>query len=127
MVHVSIGGKQIRIRFSNAFGATVLTISSAHVALAAGRSAIKPGSDRPLTFHGQACVIIPPGAPTYSDPLDFDLGPLSDLAVTIHLAGVPEGVTTHPGARAASYLHAAVLVSGATMKPAVRSGHWRVL
>ena len=127
IVHVSIGGKQIRIRFSNAFGATVLTISSAHVALAAGGSAIKPGSDRPLTFHGQACVIIPPGAPTYSDPVDFDLGPLSDLAVTIHLAGVPDGVTTHPGARATSYLQAGDLVSAADMPAAVRVDHWYFL
>src|SRR5260370_38181450 len=47
-VHFSIGGQQIRIRFFNAFGTTVLTISSAHVALAKGGSASKQGSDMRL-------------------------------------------------------------------------------
>ena len=36
IVHVSLGGKRLRVRFSNAFGAKPLTILSAHVATSAG-------------------------------------------------------------------------------------------
>jgi lysophospholipase L1-like esterase len=127
IVHVSIGGKRLRVRFSNAFGAAPLAIPSAHVALAAGGGAIKPGTDKPLTFHGQPSVTIPPGALMISDPLDFDLAPLSDLAVTIHLVGVPAGITAHPGARATSYLQAGDLVSAADLPTAAHTDHWYFL
>jgi lysophospholipase L1-like esterase len=127
IAHVSLGGKQIRVRFSNGFGATPLRIPSAHVALASGRSAIRPESDKALTFHGQSSVTIPPGALMYSDPLDFDLAPLSDLAVTIHLQGVPEGVTAHPGSRTTSYLVAGDLVSAADLPTAAPTDHWYFL
>jgi len=124
IVHVSVGGKRIRVRFSNAFGGTPLMIPSLHVALSAGGSKIKPDSDRPLTFHGQPSVVIPPGALMYSDPLSFDLAALSDLSITLHLTGVPEGITTHPGARATSYLQAGDLVSAEEMPDATRVDHW---
>ncbi len=48
VVHVSLGGKRLRVRFSNAFGTKSLTILSAHVAASAGGGAIKPGSGKPL-------------------------------------------------------------------------------
>src|SRR4051812_40539979 len=56
VVHVSIGGKKIRVRFSNLLGATALTIPSAHVALPAGDGMIRAESDKALTFHGNAFV-----------------------------------------------------------------------
>jgi lysophospholipase L1-like esterase len=127
IVHVSIGGKLIRVRFSNAFGDAPLTIPSAHVALAAGGSAIKPASDRALTFSGVSSVTIPTGALIYSDPLPFELAPLSDLAVTIHLAGVPQRITAHPGARGTSYLQAGEMVSAAEMPTAIGVDHWYFL
>ncbi len=127
IVHVSIGGKQIRIRLSNAFGATALTLTSVHVALSAGGSAIRPESDKALTFHGQSSVAFPPGALMYSDPLDFDLIPLSDLVVTMRLIGAPDGVTTHPGARATSYLQAGDLVAAADMPTSAPTDHWYFL
>lgn len=124
IVHVSIGGEQIRVRFSNAFGATALTIRSAHVAPAAGGSTIKPESDRALTFHGEPSVAVPPGALMFSDPLSFDLAPLSDLAVAIHPAGVPDDITVHPGARTTTYLQAGNFVSAADMPTATHIDHW---
>ena len=65
IVHVSIGGPKIRVRFSNAFGKSALTISSAHVAKAAGGSRIEAGTDRPLTFDEESSVRIPAGALMY--------------------------------------------------------------
>jgi lysophospholipase L1-like esterase len=127
VIHVSIGGKQIRVRFSNAFGATALTISSAHVALSTRGGSIRVETDKTLTFHGESSVTIPPGALMYSDPLDFDLAPLSDLALTIHLNGAPDGVTTHPGSRTTSYFLTGNSVSAADLPSSTHADHWYFL
>lgn len=85
IVHVSVGGSQLRVRFTNAYGADPLTISDAHVALSAGNGAIQPGVDRAITFGGAATVSIPPGAELFSDPIALAVPALSDLAVSFYL------------------------------------------
>lgn len=127
IVHISVGGTKIRVRFSNAFGRTPLTIASAHVAKSAGGGTIKTDTDEPLTFAQQSSVTIPPGALMYSDPLEFELPALSDLAVTIQLKGAPDGVTTHAGSRATSYLSAGGAVSAREVSSAQRVDHWYFL
>jgi lysophospholipase L1-like esterase len=127
IVHVSIGGKQLRVRFSNVFGTTALLIPSAHVALAVGRSAIEPKSDKQLTFQGNPSATISPGALGFSDPIDFDLAPLSDLVVTIYLHGVPDEVTMHRYALATSYLQAGNSLSAPDMPLAAQVEHWYFL
>src|SRR6266496_5619887 len=53
-IHVTIGGRQIRLRFSNAYGGTDLPITAVSVALPAdgqaGVSAIQPGTSQAVTF-----------------------------------------------------------------------------
>lgn len=85
IVHVSVGGSQIRVRFTNAYGLDQLIIRDAQVALSAGGDAIKPDTDRALTFGGSKTISIPPGAEMYSDPVTLDVPPLSDLAVSFFL------------------------------------------
>src|SRR3954462_13211405 len=55
-VHVSLGGRVLRLRFSNAFGGAPLPLSKVTVARPAGgnagTSAILPGTVRPVTFSG---------------------------------------------------------------------------
>src|SRR5580698_5949140 len=85
VVHVSIGGKTIRARFSNTFGDAPLTLVSVHLAVSGGGSAIKAGSDHVLTFGGATSVTIAPGALAVSDPIDFGLEPLSSVAFTLRL------------------------------------------
>jgi lysophospholipase L1-like esterase len=127
IIHVSVGGAQIRVRFSNAFGKTALTILAAHVAKPAGASAIQAATDKPLTFHGQPSVSIPAGALMYSDPLEFDLPALSDLAITIYVQGAPDGLTTHPGSRTTSYLAEGNFVSAPDLSVPRRVDHWYFL
>jgi lysophospholipase L1-like esterase len=124
LVHVSIGGRTLRVRFSNALGRTALTLRSARIALAAGGSAIHAATERPLSFAGQPSVTIPEGALVVSDPIDFDLAPLSDLAITVHVNGAPADVTGHPGSRTTSYLQAGDVVSAAELPAAARVDHW---
>jgi lysophospholipase L1-like esterase len=85
IAHISVGGPQVRIRFTNEFGLDPLTVSDAHVALSAGGGAIQPGSDHAITFGGATSVNIPPGAAMYSDPVSIDVAPLADLAVSFYL------------------------------------------
>ena len=127
VVQVSIGGKKMRVRFSNVFGDGPVTIAAAHVALAAGGSAIKPVSDRALAFQSKPSAVIPAGESVLSDPFDFDLAPLSRLAVTIHFDGLPANVTGHPGSRSSSYLQAGDAVSAADLPAAARTEHWYIL
>jgi lysophospholipase L1-like esterase len=127
IVHVSIGGAKIRVRFSNAFGKTALTITSAHVAKAAANGSIEPGSDKQLMFDDRSSVTIPAGALAYSDAIDFDLAPLSDLAVTIYVKSPPDGVTAHNGSRTTSYFTAGDTVSATVLLAAQTIDHWYFL
>lgn len=71
IVHISNGGSQIRVRFTNEFGSDPLTINDAHVAVSAGGAAIKDGTDHPVTFGGASSIRIAPGAAVYSDPVSL--------------------------------------------------------
>jgi lysophospholipase L1-like esterase len=127
VVHVSVGGKRLRVRFSNVFGANPVTLSSVHLALSDGRSAIKTNSDRALMFQGKSSVTIPAGESVLSDTFDFDLAPLSDFAVTIHFDGTSGHVTGHPGSRSTSYLQAGDAVLAVDLSTAARTQHWYIL
>jgi lysophospholipase L1-like esterase len=82
IAHITIGGKAVRVRFTNEFGLEPLTLTDAHFALSGGGSSILPGSDHPLTFGGAATVKIPPGAVLFSDPLQFAVTPQANVAVS---------------------------------------------
>jgi lysophospholipase L1-like esterase len=85
VVHASIGGRRLRVEFSNALNGTPLAIGSAHIALHDKDSAIVPATDRALTFSGKPGCTLGPGILLYSDPVDLDVAPFSDLAVSIYL------------------------------------------
>jgi lysophospholipase L1-like esterase len=124
VLKVSIGGKRIRVRFSNAFGTAPVTVSTAHVAFSAGGSAIRQGSDRELKFAGRSAVSIPPGAAMISDPVDFDLPPLAEVAITLHVQDAPSTITSHPGSRTTSYLMTGNWVSASELPQATKIDRW---
>jgi lysophospholipase L1-like esterase/ribosomal protein L30E len=95
IVHLSIGGNKVRVRLSNEFGAKAVLIGAASVAMAGGSSDIVSASLRPLTFGGAKSVIIQPGAPAVSDPVEFNVAPLSDVAVSLYLPAATELGTVH--------------------------------
>jgi lysophospholipase L1-like esterase len=103
--HLSLGGPALRVHVSNEFGTEALHFTSVHVArpLSPASPAIDPATDRPLKFAGNMDVTVPPGAEMLSDPMDYALAPLSDIAVTFHLDAPPAVETGHPGSRATSY------------------------
>lgn len=126
IVHLSIGGPAIRIHLSNAFGTEALHITSVHIArpLSTSSPAIDPASDRPLTFAGNPYADIPPGAELLSDPIDYPVAPLSDLAITLHLQSPPARETGHPGSRATSWNVHGDFVGASTFTDPKHIDHW---
>jgi lysophospholipase L1-like esterase len=82
---VSIGGDTVRVRLSNAYGTRPLTIGAAHVGLRGAGPGIVAGSDRMLTFGGEASATIAAGALLLSDPVELSVAPLADVAISLFL------------------------------------------
>ena len=108
IVHTSLGGDRVRVTLSNAFGTLPLEVGAAHVALRDKDAAIKPGTDRPLTFGGSGSTMIAAGAVVVSDPVSLAVPATSDLAIDIYLPGdtaaAASPLTTHQGANQVNYV-----------------------
>ena len=127
VVHTSIGGASLRLRLSNLFGDGPLDVIGVRVARSRGGSAIEVASDRRLTFAGADSVRLAPGTAATSDPLDFAVPALGDLAVTIEIGAAPAAVTGHPGSRTTSYLQAGRRASAPELADAATTDHWYIL
>ena len=88
VVHVSVGGDEVRVRLTNEFGATPLRVGAVRVALRAGSgssTATVAGTDRRVTFGGRTDVTLPAGAPLVSDPVWLRVAPGGDLVISLYL------------------------------------------
>jgi lysophospholipase L1-like esterase len=126
IVHLSLGGSQIRLRLSNRFGAMPLRVMAVHLARPASPDSDKivAGTDQAVTFAGSPQVTIPPHADYISDPAPFPISALSDVAITLHIDAPPEEQTGHPGSRATSYFTHGDLVSALEFPAAKTVEHW---
>lgn len=129
IVRLSAGGERLRIRVSNRFGREPLRIAGARAALAAepGQSRIEPGSDRLATFVGEVGVSVPPGAEYVSDPIDLAVEAGDDLAISLHVADMPEAQTGHPGARATAFIVAGDQLSAPALDDARTMTRWHMI
>jgi lysophospholipase L1-like esterase len=129
-IHLTLGGRVLRVAFSNAFGGTDLPITKAVVAMpaggAAGVSGIEPDSARSLTFGGRGSVDVPVGAQVVSDPVVMDVAPLTNLSVSIYLAQgqASTSITSHPGSRTTSYLVVGDHATDTGLPGATPVDHW---
>ncbi|MER5213632.1 SGNH/GDSL hydrolase family protein [Streptomyces sp. NPDC002838] len=103
VVHTSVGGPRVRLRFDNTFAAAPVRIGSATVAVQA-RGAAARGAPVPLAFRGAAGVEIPAGAQTFSDPLGFAVPADANLLVSFHLPRAVTAVPVHRLAMQRSYV-----------------------
>ncbi len=129
-VHVTLGGQHLRVRLSNAYGTNPVTINSAHVAMAStlGTGIIDPTTDKALTFRGAPSVIIPPGEVILSDPLDYNLPALTNLAISIYFGNISATtINGHPGSRTTSFIVASNVVSAATVSTTENTAHWYII
>ena len=128
-----MGGKHLRARLSNAYGTNSVTINSAHLALASGAGSagsgdINPATDKALAFRGAASVVIPPGEVALSDPFEFDLPALTNVAVSVYFGDISATtITGHPGSRTTSFIVASNSVSTASLPGAKKTAHWYLI
>lgn len=108
LVHTSIGGPNVRIELSNAFGTEPVTFDSVFVGLQAGGddpgADVEPGTNHEVTFSGSTSVTVPPGAQALSDPVGWEVPADTTLAVSVHAAGEQAALTGHDLATQTNYL-----------------------
>lgn len=93
VLRLSAGGSQLRVKFSNEYGAKPLRIGAATVAVVAADGSL--GKSLPLHFAGQPGVVIPAGAPLLSDPLALPVGARARLSVSLYLPEATGPCTCH--------------------------------
>jgi lysophospholipase L1-like esterase len=125
IVHLSLGGPQVRVVFTNEFGSEPLTISAAHVAVSQGGSTINLVSAAGLTFGGRASVVIPPGALVVSDPATLKLPAAADLAISFFLpAQTITHLSQHGNANQTSYAAPGNVVGAKTLDNPTKLTSW---
>ena len=130
IVRTTVGGNQVRVRLSNELGTQRMVIGSAHIALRSVAESIDPTTDRALTFGGVASITVPAGAPVLSDPVELDVPPLSELAVSIYLPHPTPVSTVHLLGLQTSYVSApdsGDLTGAATLPTSLPIGSWPLL
>jgi lysophospholipase L1-like esterase len=128
VVHVSAGGEQIRVRFTNEFGKDPLLLSDVHVAVSAGGNAIQEGTDHTLTFGGENTVRVTAGAVAYSDPVKMTVGPMSDLTVSFYVPSqVMRQETFHDFADQDNYMASGDVAGATSLTDAKKMESWYFL
>lgn len=130
-VQVSLPAGNLRLRFSNAFGLSDLSISGVTIALpvngSAGVGSIVPKSLKKVTFNdGSAGIVVAKGALAVSDPISFNIAkPQTVVTITTHFAQGQTGgaITGHPGSRTTSWMAFGDLISAANVDSA-STAHW---
>ncbi|MFI5758913.1 SGNH/GDSL hydrolase family protein [Streptomyces sp. NPDC051569] len=103
VVRTSVGGSDMRIRLSNAFGDHPVTFASAYAGLREQGARLVRGSNRRLSFGGAGSVTVPAGDTVLSDPLPGNLPAGSDLVVSLYVTGAQGPTTGHGMAMQTSY------------------------
>ncbi|MFE9444537.1 SGNH/GDSL hydrolase family protein [Streptomyces sp. NPDC006602] len=103
VVHTSVGGRDPRIRLSNAFGDRPVTFDSGYAGLQKAGAELVRGSNRRLTFGGARSVTVPAGETVLSDPLPGRLPAATNLVISIHTADASGPATGHWMAMQTSY------------------------
>jgi lysophospholipase L1-like esterase len=104
IVHTSAGGTRVRVRLSNLFGDQPLAIGGAHIARRTNGADIDPSSNRVLKFDNQPSTTIAARSIAMSDPVDLNVSPLSDLAISLFFPASTAATTLHILAQQTNYV-----------------------
>lgn len=124
IIKVSIGGKRIKLRFSNLFGDQPTVLKSVSIANVTEAPIIDVRTQKILSFKGNSQVILGPNEEVYSDAFSFDLKNGQLLAITIHYGEVSSKVSGHPGSRTTSYILEGDNISNSSFAGAIKTDHW---
>jgi lysophospholipase L1-like esterase len=116
IVHLSIGGTAIRLRFSNTFGTTPLLLRSVFIAPRISGDLIEPKASGAVSFAGNPAVTVAVGAAVMSDVVAMSVAGDSDLAVTFFVPQKVEAPAIHYSALQTSYVGKGDQSTAATLK-----------
>jgi lysophospholipase L1-like esterase len=114
IVRPSLWGRAARLRFSNLFGRRPLALDGAFVGLQLASAAVVAGTNRRISFGGNAGGTIAPGECAWSDAVELDFVRDPDtpelaahrLAVSFHIGETSGPMTWHAKAMTTSYVSA---------------------
>ena len=128
IVCVSIGGKKLRLKFSNEFSKSPVTMKTVQIAVSLGGGTIDPSTTHTLKFNGSEEVTMEAGTEIFSDPVSFNLKPRMEVAITLYFGETSPTVTGHPGSRTTSYILAGDGTNPESdFSAAVKTDHWYVI
>jgi len=103
VIRVSTGGSSLRIRLSNMYGTRTLRLTGASIAKAAENGAVRPGTQRPVTFGHHTSASVPAGQQMLSDAVWQSTSPLEKLTVTLYFAESTGPATFHEAGATTTY------------------------
>jgi lysophospholipase L1-like esterase len=125
VVRISAGGPSVRVILTNEFGSRPLIVGAAHIAPSAANGAIQADGDHPITFSGKSSVTIPAGSLAVSDPVLFQVAPLSSLAVSVYLPDQRISETScHEDGHSTTFITAGDATATATLADARTITSW---
>lgn len=131
IAHSSVSGSLPRVRLSNLYGTSPLTIGAVDLAQQSGTPGTAvTGGHHAVTFNGSTSVTIAAGQDVFSDPVPMGVGADQELLVSIYLPNSPAGaVTWHQSAQQTTWVSTSgnhTSDDGTGNYPAT-TGHWFVL
>ena len=115
IVHISIGGSQVRLQLSNLYGTAPIRVESAQLGVSESGASIVGGTNRPVTVGQSASFVLPAGGEVLTDPIALPVAAGANLAVSLYFAA-PTGPTTwHPVALTTSYVAAGIPSDGGVL------------
>ncbi|MGI5969517.1 MAG: GDSL-type esterase/lipase family protein [Lachnospiraceae bacterium] len=132
IVRVTTSGKQMKLRLSNQYGKSDVVIHSMHLAkqVEADKSTIDTSTDTVVKAYGSEEMVIPAGEILETDPVDFSVEALENVAVTMYFGSTPtttSEMTGHRGARATTYQVSGNEVSTETFSSPTTTTAWYFL
>lgn len=124
IIRVSIGGKRMRLRFSNIFSDQPTVLKSVSIANVVNAPLIDIKTQKVLSFNGNSEITISPEQEVFSDAFDFELQPGQLLAITIHYGATSVKTSGHPGSRTTSYILEGDNIQSAAFEGAIKTDHW---
>jgi lysophospholipase L1-like esterase len=124
IIRVSLGGKIIRLCFSNHFSRSPLEIKTVSIAVANDNNEALIKTNKILKFNGKDSITLSARTEITCDPIKFNLKPGSRLAITICYGNVTKDITGHPASRTTSYLITGNSSTTADFSQAVKTDHW---
>ena len=127
IVKLSTGGNRLKLRLSNQYGGSDVHIVSLHLAkqVKADASTIDVSTDTVVTVGGQESFVIPKGKVIETDPVNFSVNALDNIAVSAYFGQTPtNNITGHRGARATTYQVSGNKVSAQTLTSYKTTTSW---